>query len=132
MTLQIVNDLVDHAKREDWDYVDEQVDQLKDNSAIIKWAYEHGLADPNGNVRDLAATICEKSQLSIDNKKRDRLGANLSDTWPYAAFRAACALAAHGPGSYKGDVIITLKRFLVDDDTSVKDRASRYLSGLER
>lgn len=128
----IIFKLVSDAKSERWDAVDRMLPRIAKNREYAKWAYNEALMSHDKNVRDLGASILEKSVLKESQfaLMRDRLYFRMmNDSNPSARFRSAFALAAHGPGKYKGDVVKVLYKALKDKD--VKIIARRYVSELE-
>lgn len=125
---KMIEKLIDAAKEEKWEIVDSTIPAAVRVPEVVDWAYKEGVNDPNGNVRDLAASVLEKADISSNEipEVRKALSVQLEDSHPYARFRAACALAAHGPGEYATDVKIVLKEFR--DDPEVRDIAKKYIS----
>jgi hypothetical protein len=114
------------AVKEDWEFIDSKIPEIcNDPSAIAsakKWLF-----DQDGNVRDLAASILEKTNQDINPMKTKLYAIIKADPHPYARFRSACALAAHGE---KTNVIkTTLSEFKEDPD--VADIAKQYLARLK-
>ncbi len=113
--------------REDWQFVDESIPLIRNDPTYYKWAF-FNLKDQNRNVRDLAVSIIEKSDVPEEAfaGMRDQLfSMMMGDNHIYVRYRAAFALAAHGPGSYKEQVVATLKSAAQDKD--VGEIARGYL-----
>ena len=125
--------LKDAAKREDWESVDSAMDSIAGDPRYYRWAFGTGMRDADGNIRDLAVSIIEKSDIPNEDFSRMR-GAlfthMMEDENLYARFRSAFALANHGSGQYKETVIGTLKLAARDDD--VKEIAKQYLNRIGR
>jgi len=120
--------LMNAAEKEDWDYVDKKILKAVKNPEVVEWAFERGLENPDKNVRDLAATILEKAKISTDkfgSMRKKLYQVMASDINPYARFRSAFALAEHGAGEYKKEVVATLREAQRDD--TVRGLASKYL-----
>ena len=60
----IINELTENAKSENWDKVDTQIPNIIQNPQYVRWAYETALTDMNKHVRDLGASILEKATIS--------------------------------------------------------------------
>ena len=118
--------LLSAAEAGQWDYVDEHIGAFANADAVLAWIVEGGLANPDENVRDLAASLWEKSDRpflpGVAEKLAD-LAAN--DSGKYVRFRAACALCAHGDRS---SIVTEVIRGFVDDP-DVSSIAQRYLAG---
>jgi hypothetical protein len=128
----IIFQLVADAKSEKWASVDRQLPKIARNKEYAKWAYNEALISRDGNVRDLGASILEKAVLKENQfaLMRDRLYFRMmNDSNPFARYRSAFALAAHGPGKYKDSVLRVLYKAMRDKD--VKGIARRYVSELE-
>ncbi|HLD04754.1 MAG TPA: hypothetical protein VJG90_03460 [Candidatus Nanoarchaeia archaeon] len=126
-----MQDLIDAAKRQKWEFVDTHLAEVCNDSSNIEWAVGVGLDDLDGNVRDLAASLLERADIqpSAFEQMRSRLHSVMTrDSHPYARYRSALALAAHGPGSYREEVMRVLGEASTDPDVS--DLAKAYLSKL--
>ena len=124
----LIRILISAAKRENWGFVDHSIDGIVHVPEYYKWAYSEGLKDPDGDVRDLAVSIIEKSDIPEQEfgLMRDSLyGLMLKDSNRYVRFRAAFALANHGTKRYEGEVVGKLNEALGDKD--VRDIAQNYL-----
>ena len=91
-----MEDLIAAAKKEKWKVVDRNLPEAAQKDANVVWAYRDGLKDPNGNVRDLAATLLAKAKLSVREMQEARpilRSVMMSDSNPYARYRSAFALA---------------------------------------
>jgi len=120
--------LMKAAQAEDWELVDKTIPKACKDQEIVEWAFERGLENPNKNIRDLAASILEKAKIATDKFQgmREKLHRIMvHDKHPYARYRSAFALAAHGAGNYREDTIATLKKAEKDEDVS--SIASSYL-----
>jgi hypothetical protein len=115
----VLNRLIQAAKEEDWDFVDKELPEFAKDPANIEWAYGVGLADSNGNVRDLGASILEIAKISPDRfgGMRDRITQHMKgDDNPYVRYRCAFALAAHGQAN--DQVRAVLMEATKDDDVA--------------
>ncbi len=116
--------LIGAAQSEDWDRVDVVLPELVDNPETVSWATQ-ALDDKDGNLRDLAASIFERSQIDLQPEVQGRLRLMISvDENPYAQFRAAFALFSRGDRS--PEVMAKMNEAMKDPD--VKEIAERYLS----
>ncbi len=123
--------LIDAAKQENWDLVDERITDVAKDPTVIGWAYDVGLSDQNPHVRDLAASILEKGKIqnSVFESMRPTLYRVMTtDDHVYARYRSAFALAVHGPGNYKADVKRVLEE--AEQDDAVSKLAKQYLARL--
>ena len=115
--------LIGLAKEEKWDDIDAEIPKVSRLPEIVKWAYKNGLFESNEQVRDLAASILEKADWSDNQRWIHDLVYNTlrQEKHPYARFRMACALYAHG--ERKPDVVSILEN--APDD--VQPIAQKYL-----
>ncbi len=107
------------AEKEEWDFVDANIPKVVARKDAIDWALHEAIKSANVNVRDLGASMIGKAKISsnVFAKMRPSLFGLLErDADNYAGFRAACALAEHGPDKYLSDVRKTLQRFSKDKD----------------
>jgi len=116
------------AVKEDWDAVDLALPGMCDLPDTLEWAVS-GLDHENPNLRDLAASVFEKSSLPPASDVTERLLQHMErDDNPYARFRSAFALFRHGNRS--PEVLAKLRQALEDED--VADIAQSYLDQLEK
>lgn len=93
----------------------------------VGWAGD-GLKDPDGNVRDPAASVLEATSTPPDTDITQQLWRVMSeDDNPYASFRAGFALFRHG--ARNNSVLAKLKAALGDED--VAEIAQGYLDSLD-
>lgn len=122
--------LVEAAKAENWDLVDEQLPDVVKDYASVEWAYDSALSDNDGNVRDLGVSIIELADIPPANFKKMEYSLRQhmkQDDNPYVRFRCAFALAAHD--SPDEEVVRVLNEATRDDD--VADIAQNYLKKIE-
>ncbi len=119
-------EIVTAAKEERWNFVDENLAETVNNPEVTRWALNDGLNDEDGNLRDLAASILEKSDYVLSDEEESKL-LNLleNDENPYVRFRCAFALYARGDRSSK--VVAKIEEALHDPAT--EEIAKNYLSG---
>ena len=125
--------LIEAAETEKWDYVDESLPKIGGDEHFIRWAYAHGLEAKDKNVRDLAGSILEKATIteSAFSPIRSIIAESVEkERHPYAKYRMAFALAAHGVGKYSGKVIPILEEASRDKD--VGSIAEGYLKQLKK
>lgn len=121
-----LREVVNAASEENWDLVDGAIPLLAQEDKTLDWAKKEGLANEDDNLRDLAASIFEKTDQEIDDKIKGRLTAMLlKDDNPYASFRAAFALYNKGDRSER--VMSKMHEALGDED--VREIAENYFSG---
>lgn len=124
---EILESLITAAKAENRDFVDKTIPEVAQNADVRDRAIEL-LSDPEGDVRDLAASILTKAHLT--RKVMTKLGPRLAsmmvnDSHEFARYRAAFALAEHDPKSYAHVLIPILEAAVrVKDVSSI---ASEYL-----
>ena len=121
------------ARCEDWKRVDSWIPRVCNDPFYINWAQKKALGDKNPIIRDLGASILEKASLTRTAYAEvlPKLVLQVrKDHANYAGFRAACALANHGPKKHYELVIRTLKLF--EKDSEVSSIAIGYLKKLEK
>jgi HEAT repeat protein len=128
MNMPNIDDLIQAAKKEEWDVVDKDIPNLCKDPSVQERAIEL-LKDTDGNVRDLGASILGKPK--INSKIFLRAKPILRDVMTgdenqYARYRAAFALAEHG--GYKAQVMRVLQE--ASEDKDVGDIARKYLEKL--
>ncbi len=117
--------LLQAAQQEEWDTVDGAL-SAGVNDRYIGWALESGLDVKDPNLRDLAASIIEKSDTELEPGTLDKLMVLVvGDENLYVRFRAAFALFSHGSRDPK--VMETLRAALKDEDDDVVRIARDYL-----
>jgi hypothetical protein len=118
------------AKEEKWDVVDQQIPDICNDAAAITWASTQGLRDDDGNVRDLAASILEKTTAPLEpGIKRQLLHHMKTDGNPYVRFRSAFALTGHDPKYHKTEVAVVLRE--AEKDSATGEIAKTYLGRLQ-
>ncbi|MBU4284605.1 MAG: hypothetical protein KJ968_05860, partial [Nanoarchaeota archaeon] len=104
---------------EDWKIVDKSIPKVCNNKSIIGWAFREGLNDGNENVRDLAASILEKTSSSLTKEIKEKLYSRMKkDDNSYVRYRSSFALAAHDPSFHEKDVKAVLQKAKKDPDVS--------------
>ena len=125
-----IRSLIREAKAEKWEFVDKAIPQIINDPKYSTWAFQKGIHSSSINVRDLGASILEKADIPesrFEVMRPDLANLARKDS-SYAGFRAACALAAHGPGEYTDLVLKTLRKFTKDQE--IKDIAINYIRKL--
>lgn len=117
--------LIQAAKAERWNVIDKIIPEECDKEEVIVWASTKGLEDNNGNVRDLAAIILEKTKTLDRTMKTKLLALMKSDPNPFVRFRSAFALAGHDPGFHKSEVLSVLNEAAKNEE--IAGIAKRYL-----
>ncbi len=128
-----IEELMRAAKQEDWEAVDREIPILCKDPSVVEWAYNEGINDSDGNVRDLAVSILEKARISrkeFGGMREKVYGLMTSDGNKYVRFRAAFTLAAHGVGSHEAEVKQVLHEAESDDATS--EIARGYLARVRK
>lgn len=115
----MIDALIEAAKKEDWGKLDKNIPKICNNKSIINWACKKGLNDGNGNVRDLAASILEKTSNSLTWEIKEKLYSHMKkDDNAYVRYRSSFALAAHDPSFHKEEVKDVLEKAKKDPDVS--------------
>lgn len=121
--------LIDAAKEENWDYIDERIQEISKNNTYISWAIKSGVDNEDGNVRDLAVSILGKTKLGKSEFQgvETKLHRLLYDSNKYVRYRTAFALMEQNLEEYGTNhmVIKTLKE--AKNDEAVSDLANWYL-----
>lgn len=126
-----IEQLIEAARKEDWDTVDQEIPKIVKKRAAVQWAYKTGIKDSNANVRDLAVSILEKAPIleqDFSGMRETVYNLMKSDAHRYVRFRAAFTLAVHGAGEHKKDVARTLQE--AEKDKDVSDIAKNYMKNL--
>lgn len=130
----IVKNLIESAKREDWNTIDETIIPKLvelDNIYSYSWALTEGLSHFNEHVRDAAASLLGKQRIpeNVVPYARDKLyKVMMNDKNSFARYRAAIAIANIGADKYLHDVRIVLEEASKIDD--VKQPALEALQSL--
>lgn len=120
-----LEELINAARSEQWDFVDEHISAVANEADVLTWALGVGLEDADGNVRDLAASILEKSSTALPEALHDKLLQLMEkDSNPYAQFRSAFALYVRGERS--PEVVAKMKE--ATNDPATADIAKGYLA----
>ena len=115
----MIDTLIEAAKKENWGKVDKSILKVCNNKSVIDWACKEGLNDSNGNVRDLAASILEKTSNSLTGEIKEKLYSHMKkDDNAYVRYRSSFALAAHDPSFHKEEVKDVLEKAKKDPDVS--------------
>jgi HEAT repeat protein len=127
--------LKEAAYGKDWKLVDSIISKnmIAKDPEYWKWAYKDGIGDSNENIRDLAVSIIEVSEIPKEEfpEMRESLYQLMyNDRSGFVRYRAAFALANHGAGLYTEDVISMLQNAEIAEDSVVRKSAKRYLTKL--
>ena len=116
--------LVSAAVKEEWGFVDEKIEKGFDiTTAVMSWAISLGMKSEDKNVRDLAATILDKSDLEINPVDVGVLkGIMEKDPYDIVRFRIAIAL------SKRGDKSPAVEKMMLEarEDPNVGETANKY------
>ena len=129
MAIEELKKLAESGTDEDWEKIDAEIPKVCNQPDYLSWAYETGIKDDNGDVRDLAVSLLEKSHLSpakFKPMKAEILRRMKTDPNPFVRYRSAFALVAHKVSS--PEIIGVLKEAQKDPNTA--DIAKEYLSKL--
>lgn len=123
-----LNDLIRAARRGEWGLIDAAIPPMANDSEVISWVWGKGIGSKDGNLRDLAVSILEKSSYELKPENREKLRELLKgDENPYVQFRAAFTLFNRGDRS--GVVIDKLYEATGNED--VCQIAQGYLAQLQ-
>ncbi|MFH0804103.1 MAG: hypothetical protein V1896_00690 [Candidatus Zambryskibacteria bacterium] len=117
--------LVEAAKNNDWGFVDENINESHLSYEYTVWAIKDGLLDKDRNVRDLAATILDKSNEQLDPedaKEVERI--MLRETYHIVIYRLAIALYKRGIRNTAIERLMSEAK----DDPDVGDLAKSFLA----
>ena len=116
--------LIDAAQNEDWDFVDGNINISHLTGEPIVWALKDGLVDQDQNIRDLAATLLDKSdeEINIDDIKRLE-DIMTSDSYHIVQYRIAIALYKRGDRNQS----VLQKMQSAKNDPDVGELANSYL-----
>jgi hypothetical protein len=118
-------DLLEAAKREDWDFVDANISSEHLTLERLQWAKREGLVDADQNVRDFAATLLDESDAVLDKVDQAWLAGQMAeDDHPIVRYRLAIALYKRGNRS--PEVVAMMKEASKDPD--VGELATIYLN----
>lgn len=118
-----LDELETMAVEENWEAIDASIVLVADDPIFIMWA-KTGINDSDGNLRDLAASLFEKSSIELTEDDNESLLQHVRhDDNPYASFRSAFAL--YRAGNRSQEVMNKLHEALNDED--VADTAKHYL-----
>lgn len=121
-----LKELISAAQTERWDFVDKHIALLADTPEAPVWATSEGLEAADDQVRDLAASILEKSSAPLlEHTKGKLLQVMAADKNIYAQFRSAFALYAHGDRSPE----VLTKMEEASQDPATAEIAKKYLEG---
>jgi len=88
------------AKNEDWDAVDKLIKEFNITRKIIDWALNTGIFDEDNNVRDLATTFLDNSDIDLKETEITILKDIMKkDIYNIVQFRTAIALYKRGDRS---------------------------------
>lgn len=127
--LEQLIELAKNNKDEDWKIIDGKLGNYSDEGEFLKWSKEN-LSNEDSGLRDLAASILERSKHDLADSDIENLEALMNENDeenPYPSFRAACVLAKMG--IITKDVINKLKFFVQDDNVS--EIAKKYLEKIK-
>ena len=112
------------AKNEDWDAVDKLIKEFNITRKIIDWALNIGIFDEDNNVRDLATTFLDNSNIDLKATEITKLKDIMKkDTYNIVQFRTAIALYKRGDRSTEVEEMMQKAK----DDPNVSEIAKSYL-----
>jgi len=133
--LEQLTELAKNNQDEDWEIIDGKLGNYSDEEEFLKWSKKN-LSNEDSGLRDLAASILERSKHDLEDSDIDNLIALMNENDeenPYPSFRAACALATRcwekRVEKIIKDVIDKLELFVHDDNVS--EIAKEYLQKIK-
>lgn len=120
--------LIQAAKAEKWNLINKIIPEECNKKEVIAWATTKGIEDKDGNVRDLAVSILEKTKTLDKATKAKLLSLMKNDSNDFVRYRSAFALAGHDPAYRKTEVLRILKEAAKNDE--IKGIAQRYLHNI--
>lgn len=116
--------LIEYAKNEDWESMDKGIPSLCNDNEVISWSLELGITDENGNIRDLAVSLLEKSDYTLTEEDKTKLMELMgNDKNIYVQFRAAFTLFNR---EYRSSEVLSKMQQALED-TDVQEIAKSYL-----
>ena len=113
-----IDKLIEEAKNENWDLIDQQIPKIANEKDYVEWA-KIGLDNSDGNVRDFATSIFGKYYNgSIEDIEEKLYHLMKTDENPYVRFRSAFALAYHNSKKDIDKIREVLKEAFLDEDVS--------------
>jgi len=117
--------LIEAAKEENWGFVDANLPKICNNPSSVAWAENMGLNEENKHVRDLAASLLEKTKI-LNARTEEKLYIRMTtDSHHPVRFRSAFALRGHNYGKHQQEVTKVLQQATKDPD--IKKIAENYL-----
>lgn len=128
-----LENLIEAARKEDWDYVDETIPKISGDRIYIDWAIKEGIDDNNGNVRDLAVSILGKTKLNDKDLKEieTKFHRCLYDSNTYVRYRTVFALMEQKSGVYGRNPLIVKTLKEAEKDEAVSGIAKGYLQRIK-
>ncbi len=118
------DELLRAAQKEEWDFVNENINASHYTEERLRWALDKGLFDPDQNIRDLAVTLFDESETPLAVVDVEKLKQAMSDPYHIVRYRAAIALYKRGHRSPSIEQVMQEAK----KDPDVGELASRYLS----
>lgn len=123
--MKALHELIEAAVREDWVVVDRRIKEAL-TPAGMKWAVEEGIVHENPHVRDLAATMFQKSDMPLGDSLKDTLLRRMKeDESVYVQYRLAMALWKH---KVRPPLVESLMREAMEDDEIAREARVVYES----
>lgn len=116
--------LTEAARNEDWNFVDGHINSSHLTREQIDWALSIGLVDEDKNIRDLAATLLDRSDEPLKPEEVEKLERIMAeDSYHIVRYRIAIALYKRGNRN------LAVKQMMSEakDDPDVGELASSYL-----
>jgi hypothetical protein len=123
-----LDSLINAAKNEQWEEIDSALPNVCNKENYKQWAANTGLLDADGNVRDLAVSMLEKTRILNPEIKERLMQLMRTDKNKFVRYRSAFAIAAHDKKYHPQEVEEVLKEAKQEKD--VAEIAGRYLKEL--
>jgi hypothetical protein len=122
-----VQGMIDAAQDGDWSFVDSSLGQFAEDKDFLKWALEKGLRNPNDNIRDLAATFLDVSDLALTSEEASVVCEVMAvDQYNIVKYRLAIALRKRGLKDPSFLSIINRLLLEAKNDPDVGELARQY------
>lgn len=119
--------LQEFARKEQWEEMDALIPRVCNDAKVIAWSLQQGIYDTDGNIRDLAVSLLEKSGYQLTDEDKEKLYKLLeNDSNIYVQFRSAFTLFNGGDRSEK----VVAKMHEAEADVDVSEIAKEYLQNL--
>ncbi len=124
-------DLLESAKREDWDFVDANINESHVIKERIDWAIFDGIFDEDENVRDFAATLLNKTDVVFDKTALEVLEKRMNND-DYHIVRYRIAIVLYGRNYITPEIQKMIGEAREDPDVGELAKACMYKISKEK